>query len=338
MTPTTALAVRRNLLASRGMAETPGMRFVMSEIGERLASGASIPDTMRVEVASADDVAALFRSMRFRAFDTSALSMLPDAQREIQVRPTPTALLPLVTIVPVGYEMQIPTVPEAFQLEDAAAVPDATNLPGLDDSPDVASFDVAYLEAMRVGRIIPLPLQVLQDSGQAEVIVDRLITQNYRRALEGYIAVGDFSPALVGITNTFGVVHTSAGGTPIDDLADAVEAVVAGGFYGPHAVVGAPTTLKALFTKKDTTGNYLRRDLALPTVSAWVPAPAMPSGTVVVCDPAEVLLYLVGDFIISISQGYADFFSRALAAVKGEQRAAIWIRNPGAFRVVDSIS
>jgi len=315
-----------------GPARTPGGRFRCSELAIRLASGGSLNNPASGErVAVTEGPEQLADFLRTRAFDTSLLELMDDAPRQIQVRPTPTALLQLVTIVPTD-TVRIPTVPESFQVEDAAAVPDAVNLPGLSGG-DIADFTVDNLEAVRVGRVVPVALDVLQDVGQAEATIDRLISQNWARAIEGYVVAGPSSNAnLTGIINTPGVAEFSVGSaTAIDTIALAVAAVSTAGFYGPHAVVAHPLTLERIFTLKDTADQYLRRHEALPTVAAYVPAPGVPDGTVIVCDPTEVLLYLMGQFSVLVSQGFLDFLSRNLALVKGEQRAACWIRNPGAF-------
>ena len=264
---------------------------------------------------------------------------MPAAERIVQVRPTPTAFLEMCTIVPTD-TVQIPVVPESFQIEEAGYAPDGTNLPGfdgLDSTADIAAWSVNYLEAVRVGRMVyPVPLTLLQDAGQAQAVVDRLITQNWSRTVENYIVAGS-SPNLVGIMNTPGIVTSSAEGTPVDALASAVAAVASGGFYGPHAVVGAPRTLERVWTAQDSTGNYLRLHTALPTVGAWVFAPGLPDGLVIVGDPLEVVVYLQGTFGVLVSQNVGDAFARGVSALKGEQRAAVWVRNPDAFNVVTGL-
>jgi len=229
----------------------------------------------------------------------------------------------------------------SLQVEDASYAPDAMNLPGiaeLEVGGSIAGWSVNYLEAVRVGRIIPVPISILQDAGQAEASIDRLITQNWARAVENYIVAGTFAN-LIGIVNTPGV-PTLPVGSPLsefDSIAAGVAGVQSAGWYGPHAVAASPNTLEKLFTLRDNFGNYLRWRSALPTVAAWVPTPGLPDGTAVICDPREVILYLMGTFDILLSQGFADFLTRNLVAVRGEQRAAIWIRNPEAFVIIDSI-
>jgi len=318
---------------------SPGARFRASDLGRRLASGKGLDGGHhRVEVS--EDPWAFRDYLRTRAFDMSALELMTDAERIVEVRPTPVSLLPLVTIVPTS-TVQIPTIPESLQVEDASYTPDAQNLPGLGpdvDGSNVAEWSVVYLEAVRVGRIIPVPLTILQDAGQAEATIDRLISQNWARAIEGYLVAGNVTN-LVGIINTVGVSGLTVGSplSEFDSLGAGVAAVQSGGFYGPHVVAASARTLEKLFTLRDNFANYLRRDLALPTVAAYVPTPGLPDGTAIVCDPRELILYLMGSFDILLSQGFSDFLTRNLVAVRGEQRAAIWVRNPEAFVTVDGI-
>lgn len=329
---------RSRLLASgkARTASTPGVRFRTSELGQRLASKVPLSGTEGVDVTDGPEhLAAFLRSFRQRALNASELALEPDAPRIIQTVPVPAALLSLCTIVPTD-TVNIPTVPESLQIEDAGYAADATNLPGLLADYDVASFSVDMLEAVRVGRVIPVPLAVLTDEGQAEAVINRLLSMNWAWAVENYVIQGGVAN-LMGITNTAGVTTMPAGSAPIDALATAAASVTADGWYGPHAVIGNPFTLYELFTLKDSTGNYLRRHEALPTVGAWVPAPGMTPGSVIVCDPSEVDVYLQGSFSVAVNQGYLDFMARGMALVSGMQRAAIWVKNPGAFVVVDEL-
>lgn len=337
--PTTRDEVRARLkIAQRATAlnPSPGLRFRESELGRRLARGGALNGRECVEVT--EDPWDLVDVLRSRSLTdvVSALQMEADAPRVVQVRPTPVAFLPLCTLVP-SASVQIPTVTESSQVEDAAFAPDGLNLPGIEGG-TTGEWQVDYLEAVRVGRIIPVPLAVLEDAGQAEAVIDKLVTQNWRRAVESYVVAGSVSPNLVGITNTQDVVTVDATGELAPDaLAQGVSDVQSGGFYGPHAVVASPATLKGIWTQKDSAGNYLRLRSALPTVTAWVPAPGVPANTAIVCDPTEILVYVVGTFEISITQAYLDFLARNMAAVMGVPRAAIWVRNPDAFAVVENL-
>jgi len=255
--PPTTEEIRAQLRAETRSASptaSPGARFRASELGRRLASGRGLDGGHhRVEVSP--DPWQFRDYLRTRAFDMSALELMTDAERIVQVRPTPVSLLPLVTIVPTS-TVQIPTIPESLQVEDASYTPDAQNLPGLGpdvDGSNIAGWSVDYLEAVRVGRIIPVPISILQDAGQAEATIDRLISQNWARAIEGYLVAGNVTN-LVGITNTAGVPGISVGSlTAIDALAAGVAAVMSGGFYGPHIVAASPITLRTSSPSRTTT-------------------------------------------------------------------------------------
>ncbi|HXP32566.1 MAG TPA: phage major capsid protein, partial [Acidimicrobiales bacterium] len=266
--PPTSEEIRAQLRAERRSASpnaSPGARFRGSDLARRLASGKGLEGGHhRVEVT--EDPWQFRDYLRARAFDMSALELMTDAERIVQVRPTPVSLLPLVTIVPTS-TVQIPTIPESLQVEDASYTPDAQNLPGLGpdvDGSNIAGWSVDYLEAVRVGRIIPVPLAILEDAGQAEATIDRLISQNWARAIEGYLVAGNVTN-LVGITQTAGVQGFTVGSplSEFDSLAAGVAAVMSGGFYGPHVVAASPNTLKDLFTLRDNFGNYLRWRSAL---------------------------------------------------------------------------
>jgi len=317
---------------------SPGVRFRNSPLGRRLASHKAPKENESVDVTT-DPRELRDHLLRNRSLADimSALQLEEDAPRIVQVVPTPVALLPLCTIVPTS-STQIPTVVDDVQVENAAYAPDGQNLPGLDGSSS-GKWTVNYLEAVRVGRVIPVPLAVLEDAGQAEAIVDKLITQNWQRAVEMYALVGPGTNAnLTGVAETDDVPTIDATSTNlIDPIAQAVEDIQSGGFYGSHVVTANPITLKAIWGQKDLDNNYLRIRSALPTIGAWVPAPSLPVGTAVAGDFSELLVYLQGTFTVSITQGYEDFLSRNMAAVMGVQRAAIWVRNPTAFAIIENL-
>jgi HK97 family phage major capsid protein len=265
----------------------------------------------------------------------SALELEADADRIVQIVPSPVALLPFCTIVPTS-SLQIPTVTNESQIDDADFAEDGQNLPGLTGA-GAGGWTVDYLEAKRVGRNIPVPLEVLDDAGQAEAIVDRLITQNFRRRLETLAVTGNITN-LTGVTNTAGVATISASGSNlVDPLAAAVADISSAGFYGPYVIAAHPLTLEAIWTQKDSADNYLRVRSALPMVQSWAPAPGLSTGTAVVGDFSELLIYLQGAFTIAITQAYLDFLSRGMALVKGVQRAAIWVKSPGAFTIITNL-
>ena len=319
--------------------ETPGAIFRRSTIGRQLATGRAFLGRGGAEVTH--DPWELAEFLRLRTLNTSPLELFADVQRTIQVRPTPTALLPLCTTVPVDTP-QIPIVSEQAQIEDAAYAPDATNLPGISGT-DTATFTFDRMEAKRIGRNFPVPQEVLADEGQTQMIVDRLISANWARAVESYVVAGNPSitgtDSFIGITSANGVVSADSSSyeNGIDALAAGVESIETGGWYGPHVVAAAPSTLERLFTLKDTAGNYLHRDKALPTVAAWAPTPGLPDGTAVVLDPAEIYVFLFGTFAIDVDGSYGDYFSRGLTLVQGVQRVAIWVRSPDANFIVTGL-
>jgi len=316
---------------------SPGATFVASEVGQRLCRGGGLKER-RATVEVVEDPWQLVDLIRSRSMAdiTSALQLEPDAPRLVQTRPWPVALLPLCNLTPVA-SVNVPVVPEAFQVDIAGFAADGQNLPGLVGA-DTASFSVDYFETLRVGGLVPVPMSVLEDSSLAEATIDRLVTGSWRRAVENLAIAGNTAPSLVGIMNTTGVPLVDGSGlAPPDALADGVALVQGAGWYGPLCVVASPTTLKTIFTTKDDDHNYLRVRSALPAVGAWLPAPGVPDGSALVLDPSELVVFLYAAFTISITQAYEDFLARNMAAVKGEQRVAVWLRNPGAAVVVENL-
>ena len=98
-------------------------------------------------------------------------------------------------------------------------------------------------------RNFPVPQEVLADEGQAQAIVDRLISQNWARAVESYIVAGN--PSLTGTGSLTGITQiaevasgdASSYANGVDAIAAGVESIQTGGWYGPHVVAAAPSTL-----------------------------------------------------------------------------------------------
>jgi hypothetical protein len=204
---------------------------------------------------------------------------------------------------------------------------------------DSASFSVSFLETLRVGALTPISMSTLQDSSLAEETINRLLTGSWRRAVVALAINGDISPSLIGALNAAAVSSVDATGeTAAEAIAAAAALVQGAGWYGPLVAVASPTTLRKVFVAKDTSGNFLRVRSATPAIGAWLPAMGVPDGQCLVLDPSELVIYLYGSFSISLTQAFEDYLARNLAALKGEQRVAIWVRNVGAFTVVENIS
>ena len=90
-------------------AETPGGQFRDSPLRRRIAESRAFAGSDRVAVTR--DPWQLVEFLRLRTLDTSPLELFADVERTIQVRPTPTALLPLCTTVPVD----TPQIPLVFE-------------------------------------------------------------------------------------------------------------------------------------------------------------------------------------------------------------------------------
>jgi hypothetical protein len=321
---------------------TPGSRFCASELGRLLRGGHATLTQERLggeELLSADELATW---LRMRAIDTSALQLYADAPRMVQERPVPAVLLPMMTIVPTS-SPQIPVVPEPVQLDDAAWAADGTNLPGTGDvfAPDpspAATFTVGHLEATRVGRLIKVPLPVLQDPGLAEGVIDRLIARTWARAVEFYALAGNDNANLLGVTDTPGVATlTYSTGTRAESVATALAEVSDNGFIGPLVLACDRRTRNKIWLEKNTAGDdFLRVTEAVGPVT-WVPTRAVPTGTAVVLDPVEVVVYVKDGLLVEVSQSVADFLASNMAAVKGEARIATWFRNEGAAVIVDGL-
>jgi HK97 family phage major capsid protein len=311
--------------------------FVRSDIGQRIRAG-QMNVNGAVEIFATSHETAEFIRSRSYADDMTALQLEPDAPRQIQTRPLPAPLLGLVTIIPVDTP-NIPVVPQSMQAIWSGYVPDAASPPSA--GPDVGAWSVSHLEAARVvSTVDPVPLELLTDAGQVQDVLDLLVTGAWSQAVQAAIVNGTSPTALEGIASNVDVpVITKAGGEfAADGLADGIELVEDAGFgLGPHVAMASSATWKAIRKQRDTTDNYLRRREVLPTVALELTVPNFPDGEAIVGAPSEVLLYLYGSFNVQVSQGVSDYFARGLAYVLAEQRAAIWVRNPTAFAIVNGL-
>jgi len=322
-------------------APTPGARFIRSGTGQRLLAGVpTISGTESVNVTgSAVETIALLRDAASAA--TMLPAEFPDIERQVQVLPQPTSLLPFCTMIP-GTSPFVPVVPEQGVLGVADFADDGQPLPSANSEP---TWSVELFEAGRVGRVIRVPLESLQDAGQAEATINRLLTQDFREALERKVIDGnDFHvvsnrPALIGVKNTSGVAFVNASlVSVVTALTSAVAEIQAMGYYGPHIVTASPETLRRILGETlDSTGNSMRWRELLPTVAGWIPTRRLEDGTAVVGQFSEVQVFLTGSFTVELRQ-VDDDVSRGTVHIGGWQRIAVWVRGAGAFQVIEDIA
>jgi hypothetical protein len=303
-----------------------GSRLVTRPGFARSLAGATGIFTVREEALDAYALAARLRAIPLDSF-------LPDAPRRAQEFPAPTPLLARCNIV-VTASPVVPVVTETTETRVAERVADGQPFAGTGG----ATFVMSYLDMTRVGAEFAVAQSALQDPGLVEGIVDRLLEKDWSKAVERDIVATIM--AMPGL-------HTvTVSGNPVDAIADAVATVQGNGFLTGHLAVARPEVLAGVLKTKTTTDEQAfdwDSELVTMTDQSWIPAQGVDSGTLLVCDPAEIDVYVASGFTVEFSSGYTDvatsdnYFSSGKVRCVGWARCATWIRNPGAVCVVDGL-
>lgn len=182
----------------------------------------------------------------------------------------------------------------------------------------------------------------LSDAGQLRTIIENFLRQGLEEELEDQIVAGggtgeDFQ----GITGLSGVqTHAVGGDTVLDAYLKAKTKVRVVGRATATAYLLHPNDWQQMLLLKDTTGQYIFGGPQMDTQPRMWGLPVVESeaaveGTAFVGDFRKAVLWDREQASITISTEHADFFTRNLVAILGEERVAFAVTRPSAFVIAD---
>ena len=105
--------------------------------------------------------------------------------------------------------------------------------------------------------------------------------------------------------------------------------------YEPNAFVITPQDYENLVLEKDLDGNYLNHRGVTEIPTLWGLTPVVTnlaaSGTALVGDFSQAILWLREGVTVSMSDQHSDFFLKGLVAIKSEGRVAFDVMQEAAF-------
>lgn len=188
---------------------------------------------------------------------------------------------------------------------------------------------------------VPATKRALSDAAQVRTLIDNFLRYGLEEELEDQIVTGDGTGEdFEGILEVSG---TQAQAWDTDLLVTTRKArtkVKTVGRSIPTAYVFNPADNERIDLLKDDNGGFYFGGPATNGVNTlWglprVESEAVPSGTGLVADWRQAVLWDREQAGISVSDSHADFFVRNLVAILAEMRAAFGIIRPSAFVVID---
>lgn len=205
---------------------------------------------------------------------------------------------------------------------------------------DTAATDpttaLVTLPLQAISVMVAVSRQALEDVPALEAAITGVVTDALENEIEAQIIAGSGTGAnLTGFASVVPAYTAPANEKKLDSIANAAAAVTGA---LPEFVALNPADLWAIRTQKDANGLYV---FGAPTYAAEtlfglqvIPAPSMPAGKFLVgsLSPVAAALRQKPGVVVEISTEHADFFSKGLAAIRGEVRMALCVFRPGAFR------
>jgi len=185
------------------------------------------------------------------------------------------------------------------------------------------TFVGELIEAQTIAVWAGISRQAMDDIPTLQQFVESRLRWAVERKLEQQIIAGDgVAPNLKGIL-TVAASWTAPAGTydRYARVAYAMSELEQRG-YTPGVLIVNPADLLKLKLQVDSTGQYLAFPYPLPTL---VTSTYMPAGTFVLMDQSQFLLRIRQSLQVDISFDHSDYFTRNLAAIRAELRAALQV-------------
>lgn len=194
----------------------------------------------------------------------------------------------------------------------------------------------------RAGHWVPATKGAIADSAQLETLLRSRLAPGHLRYLESQVWNGNGSGEnLVGILDSSrSSVQTQARGSLSyhDVFHKAITKVRVANLYDdyePTAFVITPQDYESLVLEKDLDNNYINHRGVSEISTLWGLTPVVTnlatSGTALVGDFSQAMLWVREGVAISMSDQHSDFFLKGLVAIKSEGRVAFDVMEEAAF-------
>ena len=225
----------------------------------------------------------------------------------------------------------------------AAAVAEATDTAGATGLKPQSNlvFGKVTAPVRTIAHWIAATKRTLMDAGQLRTLIDSFMVYGIEKAEQNEVVNGDGTGEhFLGILATPGILSLAwpGTGTPamIDQLRKGITAVQWTGLDQPNAVALNPADNEALDLAKDGQQRYFGAGPfgAGPSTIWGLPrivSDALPVKVAIVANFRQAVLWDREQETITASDSHADFFTRNLVAILGEERAAFGIFRPSAF-------
>lgn len=330
-----------------------GENFVESETftkvkelaGKDLRAAAAYLMGNPTEVLSADDLEVMLRAVTTPASPSALIP--PDTRPPVLGIPMPTKILDLITVGQTDSD----TVEYVIEVLQATAAAET-----IEGDPAVAAsgilpesnfvFQEGTTTTKRIGHWTPVREKTLQNASQLRTILNTRLREGVLRRTEAQVIAGNGTGENIrGILNTTGINTVTMGsvGFETENALDALHRGITQcrlAEVEPNGVAIHPVDYEQdVVLLKDLNENYLFK-IGEPASIWGKPAAittAVTQNTAIVGAFEHAVLLVATALQVLASTEHADFFLRALVALKAEYRAAFYVDRPAAFTAVTGI-
>jgi len=204
----------------------------------------------------------------------------------------------------------------------------------------------AVAPTVTIAHWITASRQALEDLAVLRSYVDLRLTQGLLDAEDSELLIGSGSGGhlngIVTQATAYAGTYAQSGDTRIDTISRAIAELEAAG-YDADGVVLHPSDWRAMTSVKTNTGGANTGEYVLASPTAGAPASlwgckvaltrAMPAGQFLVGQFAgSAAIFERMPLMIEVSSEHSDYFVRNLVAIRAEERIALAVFRPAAFR------
>lgn len=196
----------------------------------------------------------------------------------------------------------------------------------------------------RIGHFVPATEGALMDAGQLDTLLRGNLQSGVLRETERQVYAGAGTNDLVGITDSSrSNVQTQAVGAEtygkywhaIHKAITKIRVANLDGTNDPTAIVINPLAWEEICLSQDANGNYINAGRDSEPTSVWglpvVVSNLAPSGTALVGDFSQAVLWVRSGVAVSSTDSHSDWFLKGLVALKADYRAAFAVLQEKAF-------
>ena len=189
----------------------------------------------------------------------------------------------------------------------------------------------------RLPHFVPATKGALADSGQLRTLLEGNLMKGVRLRAESQVYNGDGTGEnLKGIMQTAGIGTQARGAdTRFDAVHKAITNVRVNYQEDPTVIGLSPADFESIVLEKDSAGNYVHGRAAEEPKTIWGLTPVVSTlfttGTPLVGDFSQAILWLREGISLAASDSHQDFFVKGLVAILAQMRAAFAVPQPKAF-------